>query len=267
MTTDPCTEMHLLIQADTDGELAAADAARIAAHIASCPACAELHAQLAGLSQRLRAGVPYWPAPDALRTAVRQRIASRPPVPLAGTHAPPVRQGILAGWRLRLAAPFGAGFALAAGLALAVLVPQHGGVSDALVAGHIRALQPGHLMDVVSTDQHTVKPWFDGRLDFAPPVRDLKPDGFPLMGARLDYVADRPVAVLVYGRRQHVIDLFVWPESSAPRTDAFGHSGYNVLRWHRDGMVFWAVSDLGAPELAEFARLWTAGRHSADSRE
>ena len=258
MTNDPCAELHLLIQADADGELSAADSARIAAHLAGCPACAGLHGQLASLSQRVRDAAPYWPAPDALRTAVLRQLASRAPSPVAVTHAPTVRTGLLTRWRLGLAAPFGAG-ALAAGLTLALLVPQQGGVSDALVAGHIRALQPGHLMDVASADQHTVKPWFDGRLDFAPPVKDLKPEGFPLMGGRLDYVADRPVAALVYGRRQHVIDLFVWPEGRrVPGADTFEHSGYNVVRWHRDGMVFSAVSDLGAPELAEFARLWTA---------
>ena len=113
-------------------------------------------------------------------------------------------------------------------------------------------------MDVASTDEHTVKPWFDGRLDFAPPVKDLKTEGFPLTGGRLDYLAGRPVAALVYQRRQHTIDLFVWPDGSRlDRGTAEGsRNGYNFQRWSRGGMVFWAVSDLGAPELADFVRLW-----------
>ena len=130
-----------------------------------------------------------------------------------------------------------------------------------MVASHIRALQPGHLSDVASTDQHTVKPWFDGRLGYAPPVKDLKAEGFPLAGGRLDYLAGRPVAALVYQRSQHVVELFAWPDGGhldhGPA--ASSRSGYNFLRWSQDGMAFWAVSDLNAQELADFVRLWRAG--------
>ena len=113
-------------------------------------------------------------------------------------------------------------------------------------------------MDVVSTDQHTVKPWFDGRLDFAPPVKDLKADGFPLAGARLDYLAGRPVAALVYQRRLHDIDLFVWPDAGhvTPGPAETSVSGYNAIHWNQDGMVFWAVSDLNSQELADFVMAW-----------
>ena len=139
-----------------------------------------------------------------------------------------------------------------------LMLPRGDGLPDDVVAGHIRALQPGHLMDVASTDQHTVKPWFDGRLDVAPPVKDFQAEGFLLVGGGLDYLAGRPVAALVYQRRQRVIDLFVWPDGrhvdrSSVNSD---RGGYNVLRWSRDGMAFWAVSDLSAQELADFARLW-----------
>ncbi|MBV8521168.1 MAG: hypothetical protein JOY71_03380 [Acetobacteraceae bacterium] len=105
-----------------------------------------------------------------------------------------------------------------------------------------------------------VKPWFDGRLDFAPPVKDLKGDGFALAGARLDYLAGRPVAALVYQRRQHVIDLFVWPDQgrSSHLAPEGNRSGYNFMHWSQGGMTFWAVSDLNARELAEFVRLWRA---------
>ncbi len=260
---DGCDEMRLLVQADVDGELAAAEAARVAAHLEHCDGCAELQRQLLVLAQPLRREMPYYAASDALRAAVQSRVAavaSATPSPARAPVAQP------SWWRRRLSlrlgpvAPFGAGFAVAACLALVLVLPRSGGLPDAVVANHIRALQPGHLMDVASTDQHTVKPWFDGRIDFAPPVQDLKAEGFPLAGGRLDYLGGRPVAALVYQRRQHTIDLFVWPDSGAIGYDAAegSRNGYNFLRWSRNGMTFWAVSDLGAQELADFVRLWQA---------
>ncbi len=260
MNGSACDEMHLLIQADVDGELGPAEAARVRAHLDRCADCEAVQQSLLSLSERIRRDVAYRPAPEALIAAVRSRIAAAAPSETAPVAA-------AAPWRRRLSwiAPFGGGFALAACLALVAVLPGGGGgggggLPDAVVAGHIRALQPGHLMDVVSTDQHTVKPWFDGRLDYAPPVKDLKSDGFPLAGARLDYVAGRPVAALVYQRRQHVIDLFVWPDGGhvnlSPAESR--RDGYNVLRWSGDGMAFWAVSDLSAEELADFVRLWQA---------
>jgi anti-sigma factor RsiW len=139
-----------------------------------------------------------------------------------------------------------------------ILAPSQESLIDQVIAGHIRALQPGHLEDVVSTDQHTVKPWFDGRLDFAPPVKDLAADGFPLKGGRLDYLDGRPVAALVYQRDKHVIDLFVWPASGAvalPAGDT-AIAGYNAVHWATGGMNFWAVSDVERGQLTDFAALW-----------
>ena len=261
MEGDECVEMRLLIQADMDGELASAEAARVRAHLDGCDRCAEMQAQLVALSDRLRRDMPYHAASKALREAVHARLAA---VARAEARCAPVARPSwtdrLPRWHLGSFVPFGGGFALAAGLLLLLALPRGGGLPETVIEGHIRALQPGHLMDVVSTDQHTVKPWFDGRLDFAPPVRDLKAEGFPLAGGRLDYLAGRAVAALVYRRRQHAIDLFVWPRSGLDRNPAEGsRNGYNFLRWNRDGMAFWAVSDLAAPELAEFVRLWQAG--------
>ena len=113
-------------------------------------------------------------------------------------------------------------------------------------------------MDVASTDQHTVKPWFDGRLDFAPPVRDLAAHGFPLVGGRLDYLAGRPVAALAYRRAQHVIDLYAFDGTDLPAglVPTGSRDGYNFIRWTQDGMTFWAVSDLNAQEMDQFVREW-----------
>ena len=246
MTQGGCAGMRLLIQAGTDGELSAADAAGVAAHLEQCDTCAETERQLLALSTRLRREAPRYTAPPALRAAVQTRIAAAAPPPPRGLP------------HLRMAASFGAGMALAAAVLLAVLGPRDG-VADLVVAGHIRALQPGHLTDVASGDQHAVKPWFDGRLDFAPPVKDLASAGFPLIGGRLDYLGGRAVAALAYQRRQHVIDLFIWPQPGAAH-DAVAdeRTGYNVLRWRRDGMALWAVSNIGPAELAEFAQLWNA---------
>ena len=234
--SENCAELGLLIQADLDGELSPTEAAHIAGHVAGCARCSATQASLAALSSRFRGEVSRHPASDLLRAKIVRQV--RP------TRA-----------RLRPLAPFGAGFALAAGLALFLLAPHADNLSEAIVAGHIRALQPGHLVDVPSTDQHTVKPWFDGRLDYAPPVRDFATDGYPLAGGRLDYLDNRPVAALVYHRRQHLIDVFVWPGPGHPPASG-SRNGYNYESWSRDGMAFWAVSDVSAPELADFARLW-----------
>jgi anti-sigma factor RsiW len=255
MTRDDCVEMRLLIQADMDGELMPADTAGVEAHLERCPGCAALQSRLIQLAARVRQDIPQYAPPPYLLAAVQARIATISP--------PRAPRSANAWWhrlprpRLPSIAPFGGGFALAACLGLAVLLPRTGGLPDAVVSDHIRALQPGHLVDVVSTDQHTVKPWFDGRLSFAPPVKDLKTAGFPLAGGRLDYLAGRPVAALIYQRRQHVIDLYVWPdEGYLDHSPSEGsRSGYNYARWSQSGMTFWAVSDLAAGELADFAGL------------
>jgi len=255
MTTDDCRKMELLLQADLDGALDVGSTAALAAHLAQCPDCQATQAALVGLSARLRAELPYHAAPDRLRRSIEGAIR---PAPAAAAAA----RRWLAEHRARWALPFGAGAVLAAALVL-VVVPRPGtDTTDSVVASHIRALQPGHLMDVASTDQHTVKPWFDGRLDYAPPVKNLASQGFPLVGGRLDYLAGRPVAALVYRRAQHVIDLYVWPSArdANARPGSGEHSGYNHVRWTGDNMVFWAVSDLNKTELGEFAERWRAAQ-------
>jgi len=234
MTDDPCADLSLLIQAELDGELDAAAAAKLAGHLRRCPACTTLRADLVALSTSLR-GVTRHTASPALRRAIAgQRPVARR---LSWTHA----------------AAFGAGLAVAAAIATFIILPQPSTPSGDLVSAHIRALQPGHLMDVVSSDQHTVKPWFDGRLDFAPPVKDFATQGFPLIGGRLDYLNGHQVAALIYRRDKHLIDLFIWPGNTPGR--AAEVQGYNVTSWTQSGMNFRAVSDLNRTELDELATL------------
>lgn len=266
MTEERCAAMRLLIQADLDGELDAAQAAALAAHLDACPDCTATRSALAELSSRLRSEVPYHSAPTSLRQTVAARIAASAAVPISE----PARSRRFGnpGARLRQGMSFGAGFALAACLALVLVLPHRGDPAEQVVADHIRALQPGHLTDVVSTDQHTVKPWFNGRLDYSPPVRDFAAEGFPLAGGRLDYLGDRPVAALVYRRAQHVIDLYVWPTGNS-EADVGSHgerSGFNYFRWTDRDMTFWAVSDVNAVELSRFVDLWRSSPDKAPQR-
>jgi anti-sigma factor RsiW len=132
-------------------------------------------------------------------------------------------------------------------------------LAEQLLAGHSRAVLTSHAIDVASSDQHTVKPWLSSKLDFSPSVTDLTGAGFPLRGGRLDYVDDRPVAVLVYSHRQHVIDLFVWPENTSDKraqSRSFSRRGLNVVHWAAGDMTYWAVSDVNAADLNAFAEAY-----------
>lgn len=244
----------LLLQAELDGELDAAEAAALAEHRAGCPVCQRNEALLAASRRTLRGATYHRASPELLR-AVASRIGAdgHHPQPL-GYRAPPRRRAWMPWQGL---AGFGAGAALAAAFILTLLPWGRPALVAALVDDHVRALQPGHLLDVVSTNQHTVKPWFDGRLDFAPPVKNLASVGFPLLGGRLDHVNGRNVAVLVYSRGKHLVELFVWPASAAAGEPArAAHDGYNILHWTADGMSLTAVSDLDPAGMEEFVQDW-----------
>jgi anti-sigma factor RsiW len=254
--TDPMPDCEkiLLVQAELDGELDAAQAASLEAHRTGCAICQAAQADLLRTRTLLRSE-----AREAMPDAVRARVMARLNLPeqvKPGPTAPARRWSW--DWLRGPSLGFGLGAACAAALAFLVVLPARDDLVDQIVADHIRALQPGHLQDVVSTDQHTVKPWFDGRIDFAPPVKDFVAEGFPLKGGRLDYLDGRPVAALVYQRDKHVIDLYVWPDSAAaPRLIGDRTiQGYNVVHWTAGGMNFWAVSDVERSQLDDFATLW-----------
>jgi len=244
VTAGDCGKL-LLLQADLDGELDTAAAAALAEHRANCPVCRRNVSAVMAARQALRRATYHRADPGLLR-AVAGRLGIAQPHPVRRTSFP---------WRGLTT--FGAGAALAAAIILTVLPAGRPDIVAALVDDHVRALQPGHLLDVVSTNQHTVKPWFDGRLDFAPPVKDLAAGGFPLVGGRLDYLDGRSVAVLVYSHGKHVIDLFVWPASGHPRVPSrAGRDGYNVAHWQANAMSFSAVSDVDPAALRQFVSDW-----------
>lgn len=197
-------------------------------------------------------------APDALRAGVRTQVT----LAEAGrseTSAPPASKRhawFALRWRTA-AVSFAMGLACAAlVLPLAQRLDLNAPLDAELVADHVRALQVGPLTEVVSTDRHTVKPWFQGRLDYAPPVFDLAAQGFPLMGGRVEHVRGNTVATLAYARNRHVIDVFVWPSTAQAAPVRSVHKGFNVLRWADGSMQYWAVSDLERAEMERFAQAW-----------
>lgn len=238
-----CAEQELLLGGLVDGELDAANVAMVEAHAARCPECREELERLQAVRNLLHAEGVRHSAPDALR----QRIADLPEL-----SPPPSRSRILPGWL----APGVVG-ALAASLAMVLVVPssEQAGLDEQIISSHVRSLQPGHLTDVQTTNQHIVKPWFNGKVDFAPPVPELADQGFPLVGGRLDSVEGKTVAAIVYKRRLHTVNLFVWKTPDEPGRNRI-EDGFALREWSSDGLRFAAVSDIPASELGQFEDIY-----------
>jgi len=254
-----CDDARILMHGHLDGELDLATDLEIQRHIEECPRCASEYATLRAMRTRLKDESLRYELPAALKQKIRRAIpasTSRPASSRADAY--PSRREAWTPRAARLVVPMAIGAMLALIIAPRTIAPAlNQQLADQVVASHVRSLMAGHLMDVVSTDQHTVKPWFNGKLDFSPPVTDFAKDGFPLVGGRLDYINGRQVAALVYQHGKHVINVFMWP-SASPATSAARietEHGYNVEQLTVAGMNCWVVSDLNQLELDKFANL------------
>ena len=248
-----CDEARILLHALIDGELDAGHAREVEDHIAGCPRCAAELAAWREMSKSVAGADLRFTAPPALR----RRIEAALPQVQA-----PNRRAVLRGFAMGSAVSAIAATGL---VAIVLRSDDEARITSEIVSAHLRSLQAGHLTDVLSTDQHTVKPWFNGRLDVAPPVVDLTAQNFALIGGRLDYVDGRAIGAIVYRRRLHVINLFVAQAAStaprAARTETV--QGFNIRSWSEGGLHYWAVSDLAADELAEFVEKFEAAMKSS----
>ena len=248
-----CASVQELMEQFLDQELDANLHAQVRDHVTSCGACAEVFSQGQQLQSDIRSQAPYYNAPavleNSVRDALRQAAFSEAPAPRSTT----------AGWRW---AALAASVLLVASLGWNVTLlrsrtADREVIAQDVLSSHVRSMIGTHLLDVVSSDQHTVKPWFDGKLDFSPTVKDLAAQDFPLLGGRIEYLSGRTAAALVYGRRKHVINLFVWPSAaSEDRPIELARNGYNLVHWSEGQMTYWAVSDIPAVELQDFKRLY-----------
>jgi anti-sigma factor RsiW len=255
-----CTNARTLLHGYIDQELDLASMMAIDQHLESCGKCKEIYAQQSTLRSAISQHGEYHTAPAALAERIRAQIgAMEKPAPA------PARA------RRWTWPEFGRWFQVSAAVAATAVVTWTAAlqfsapdlIAEEVISGHARSVLTSHLTDVATSDRHTVKPWLSSKLDFSPRVTDLTTDGFPLAGGRLDYLEGRPVAALVYHRRQHVINLFVWPDTKADKVlpvQALSKNGYHLLHWKDDGMTYWAISDLDSAELKDFATKYASAK-------
>jgi len=244
-----CNDVQNLIDAHIDAELDLVRTLEIEQHLQECSDCAQLYKNRQSMRAAIHTGSLYHKAPAHLQKRIQTSLRQ------TGKDAMPRRIP----WRL---------LSVVASLVVVTIMtwsllplfsapPVEESLVQEVLSSHVRSLMANHLVDVASTDQHTVKPWFDGKLDFSPPVVDLASQGFPLIGGRLDYLDNRPVAALVYKYRNHYINLFIWPSTQNPNGSVteVTRQGYHVFFWTRSGMTYWVVSDLEESTLQKFVQL------------
>jgi anti-sigma factor RsiW len=254
-----CQKVQELIHGYLDGELDLGGSLEVEQHMHECEICTHTYRSQTVLRSSLKNDSLYYTAPEKLKKRIQSSLRKEARVETSQRAF---------GWRW-LTAGASLAFMLLVGAVVWRVAPRSirpSGdelLAQEIVSDHVRSLQmPGHLTDVLSSDQHTVKPWFDGKVDFAPPVKDFASQDFRLYGGRLEYLNNRPVATLIYQRRLHYINLFIWPTEQAGSTGevAIQRQGYNLIHWTASGMNYWAISDLNVVELHEFARLVQQGQ-------
>jgi anti-sigma factor RsiW len=247
-----CTEAQRLLNPYIDAELDMANTLEIEEHLQKCTACLQAYNNYQTLQTAIKTNSLYFQAPERLRKRIQSSVRKEKKAPFIP---------LVVSWR---------GLSAAAVLIFALFFMLWGftrfwpapptsvaSLPQQVLASHVRSLMASHLVDVPSSDQHTVKPWFNGKLDFSPPVVDLAAQGFPLVGGRLDYLDNQPVAAVVYKRREHIINLFIWPsaQNMGSARDTTTLQGYHLIHWTKSGMTYWAVSDLNLNELQQFVQL------------
>jgi anti-sigma factor RsiW len=244
MRNAECRNCAAKLQLYADSELSASESAMVQSHLGACDDCRAILTSMEKMSSAVRKHAPYYGAPPGLAARVMGD-------PLKGWRVPKAMP-----W-MRWTLPGFSAAALALALSLFLSSPSTDDMlADEAVSIHVRSLMAQHITDVTSTDQHTVKPWFAGRVDFSPPVHDFAKDGYPLVGGRLEYVQHQPAAALVYRRNKHVINVLVTPSSRSDMPmKALSRRGYNLVVWRRNNLYFEAVSDLNAAELGDLCKL------------
>jgi len=246
-----CPDRAMLLQGLLDGELDAANAIECEAHLKTCAACQEAYLRLQAVHEAVAAPGVAYAAPASLRGRIEAALEAE-----AEPARPAPRRAIVPAWLT-----YGTLGALAAGLAGVMILPSlnEAQIEHQVVAGHVRSLLANHLTDIATSNQHVVKPWFNGRVDFAPPVPELADEGFPLVGGRLDYIGGRIAPAIVYRRRLHTVNLFVWPAEggAVPADHTARLDGYSLVEWTQGGLRFWAVSDIDLVELKQFRQLFS----------
>jgi len=239
-----CEQSNSRLQAYFDGELDVTHSLEVEEHLHDCAECSRSYDGLKALRQSLRSDELRYQLPAGLERRIKSAVRRE-----AGERTKQFS------WRWLIPAFSAAILLIIFAGYLLTRSRTDDLVAGEIVSSHVRSLMTsGHLIDVPSEDPHTVKPWFDGKLDFSPPVKDLTAEGFALIGGRLDYIANRPVAALIYQRRKHQMNVFVWPSAGGDAKPAAEvRQGYNLIHWTKSGMTYWAISDLNLAELQELA--------------
>ena len=255
-----CAQCTELLSAYMDDELMRDEQEAVREHLASCADCAREERALSLTSRRIKDNLMKHATPDVLKARIRSSLARDDAFAPAPAPTPTASRPSWSHWPTLAAA--GLVIAVASSALTATLTRKtmaSNAIAGAIADAHIRSLMPGHLTDVVSTDQHQVKPWFNGRVDLSPAVPNLDSAGFLLTGGRVDYIEGRAIPVVTYTRRQHVINVFAEPTSGRSSSTHETRNGYHMVEWQSGGFDYWAVSDLNSAELDQFIALFKHG--------